>query len=73
MIVDNGERQRLIIPGVFDGLAGVARGRVAFVPNQDRIEPGKAKVGVLNDEAVRLSPRREPVGPFWTSTYEVMK
>lgn len=72
MIIDNGTLHRLLIPGVFTGEVGAVRGVVAFVPNSARIDPAKALVGTLDDQVVRLAPRKDAEGPFWTSTYEVI-
>ena len=72
MIIDNGSQQRLEIDGVFEGIAGVAEGFVSFVPNRFARRPSAAVAGKLNGVPVRLSPQKDPSGPFWTSRFEVI-
>ncbi|MBM3926955.1 MAG: hypothetical protein FJ335_00625 [Sphingomonadales bacterium] len=72
MIVDCGSRLRLDIDGVFSGTAGVADGRVSFVPNRFGKSPAQARAGVLDGVAVTLAPVKDATGPFWTSRYEVL-
>lgn len=71
MIIDNGSQQRLEIDGVFEGMAGVAEGFVSFVPNRGPKAPGDARGGMLNGVPVRLTPTKDPTGPFWTARFEV--
>ncbi len=68
--IDSGSRLRLEIDGVFDGVAGVAGGRVSFVPNRAQKQPGAARAGILDGAPVLLTPVKEAEGPFWTSRYE---
>ena len=55
MIIDNGRQVRLVIDGVFDGMAGLSRGVVAFVPNRSGRGPEEARGGLLDGEPVRLA------------------
>ena len=73
MIVDNGERKRLEIPGVFSGMAGVAGPFVSFIPNRRGKEPEDASGATLEGVPVVLKPVKEASGPFWTSRYEVVE
>lgn len=73
MIIDNGSRQSLAIDGVFEGVAGVAGPFVSFVPNRFARSPAQAVAGVLSGVPVRLAPKKDPAGPFWTSRYEVIE
>ncbi len=70
MKIDNGYRAPLSIDGVFEGLAGVQGGFVSFVPNRSSRRPDEAKGGILNGQAVRIAPKKDPEGPFWTSAWE---
>ncbi|WP_174291012.1 hypothetical protein [Sphingomonas bacterium] len=65
MIIDNGRQVRLVIDGVFDGLAGLSRGKVAFVPNKSGKPPEQAVAGIIDDEPVRLVIAIEGKGPFY--------
>ncbi|MFS0771042.1 hypothetical protein [Sphingomonas sp. 1P08PE] len=73
MIVDNGAQASLLIPGVFLGIAGTARGKLWFVPNQKNADPAAAVVGVLDQQIIRIEPVKDAEGPGWTSRYEVAK
>lgn len=73
MIVDNGSRRRLIIDGVFEGMAGVAGAFVSFIPNRSGRAPGSARAGLLAGVPVLLRPTKDAEGPFWTSRYEVFE
>lgn len=72
MIVDNGTQSRLVIPGVFEGMCGVSRGKLWFVPNSDRLDPARATVGILDEQAIRIQPVKDSNGPGWSARYEVM-
>lgn len=54
MIIENGARLPLQIEGVFDGLCGLVRGVLAFVPNRVGRKPEEALAGVLDGRPVRL-------------------
>lgn len=74
MIVDNGRRARLIIAGIFDGMAGVSRGQVAFVPNRAGAKPEMARGGILDGDPVRLSDvQKAAAGPSYTARYQVIE
>ena len=73
MQIDSGSRLHLVIDGVFDGTAGVAGGRVSFVPNRGQRPPSAARAGILDGKPVLLSPTKEADGPFWTSRYEAVQ
>lgn len=73
MRIDNGERQRLTIAGVFDGLAGVSGSYVSYVPNLRRSNPLSVKGGVLDSKPVLLEPVKDKDGPFWTARFEVVE
>lgn len=73
MIIDNGSRQRLEIAGVFEGVAGVAGAFVSFAPNRFARSPAQAAAGMLAGVPVRLAPKKDPAGPFWTSRFEVIE
>lgn len=72
MIVDCGSRLQLDIEGVFSGMAGVAAGRIAFVPNRHARRPQLARGGVLDGVPVALAPVKDEHGPFWTSRIEAL-
>lgn len=55
MIIDNGSTLPLVIQGVFEGTAGVSRGRVAFTPNRIGRPPLLARGALLDGEPVMLS------------------
>lgn len=54
MSVDNGRRVRLIVDGLFDGMAGEADGVVAFMPNRFSMRPEAARGGLMDDQPVLL-------------------
>lgn len=54
MSIDNGRRVRLIVDGLFDGMAGEAGGIVAFVPNRHATRPESARGGLMDGEPVLL-------------------
>jgi hypothetical protein len=68
--IDNGYRAPLSIAGVFEGAAGVQGRFLAFVPNCSDRRPNDAVAGILNGQPVRISPEKDPTGPFWTSAWE---
>lgn len=68
MTVDNGTRVRLIVAGVFDGVAGMARGRLAFVPNRSGVDPVTVRGGLLDGRPVLLAIKRDRA-PFYSATY----
>lgn len=70
MKIDNGRRGRLVIDGVFDGVAGVARQFVSFIPNRSARSPEEATAGTLDGEPVLLSPAKDPNSSFWVSRFE---
>ena len=72
MNIDKGARETLAIPGVHEGMAGVAGAFVSFVPNLGG-SPASARVGSLAGVPVRLSPTKDAEGPFWTSRFEVIE
>ena len=74
MIIDNGRRARLIIAGVFDGMAGVSRGLVAFIPNRAGNKPEMARGAILDGDPVRLSDvQKAEGGPAYTARYQVIE
>lgn len=72
MIIDNGQRRRLVIDGIFEGMAGVAAGYVSFVPNMGARAPTRGTRGELDGVPIRLAPKKDASGPFYTSRYEVI-
>jgi hypothetical protein len=71
-VIDNGRRSRLIIAGVFDGMAGVVGNRLAFMPNQFDRRPDLARGGLLDGQPIRITPQKDAEGPFWSSRFEVL-
>lgn len=71
--VDNGERLALTISGIFDGVCGVSRGTIAFVPNRTGRNPLQAAGAMLDGSPIRLSEvTRCPDGSF-TARYQAIK
>ena len=68
MKIDNGEWRHLVIDGVFDGMAGLSRGMLAFVPRGGR-KPEEARAGTLDGEPVRLTITRDGEGPAYLATF----
>lgn len=69
-MIDNGYRGHLIIPGVFDGEAGVQGRKVSFKPNRFEKRPHLVRVGALDGKGVILDTTKDEIGPFWTSRFE---
>jgi hypothetical protein len=69
MTIDNGRRRRLVIEGVFDGMAGESAQLLALIPNQRGRRPRLAREAELDGEPVRLSFVGENP-PFVTYRYE---
>lgn len=67
--IDNGARKRLVIEGIFDGIAGVANGYVSFVPNRNTRDPREATGGTLDGKGITLAPVKDPHSDFWLSRY----
>lgn len=55
MSIDNGRRVRLIVDGLFDGMAGESGGVVAFVPNLSAMRPEAARGGIMDGDPVLLT------------------
>ncbi len=72
-IVDNGRRLPLVIENVFDGVAGVAGAFVSFVPAMGVRVPNRTITGLLDGVEVRLTPKKDPSGPFYTARFEVVE
>jgi hypothetical protein len=73
MIINNGERKRLIIAGVFDGICGVSRGLVAFLPNRVGTPPELARGGLLDGDPIMLTEvQRAGEGPSYTARFQVL-
>ncbi len=72
MMIDKGDHVRLVIAGVFDGMAGVSGAYVSYVPNRNGRRPGSAKVGMRDGKPVLLEPVKDADGPFWTARFEVV-
>lgn len=72
MKIDNGRRARLVVPGVFDGDAGVVGNRATFVPNRYGDRPNTVRGGLLDGAPVLLAITKDENGPFWTARYEVI-
>lgn len=68
MRIDNGQRLPLQIDGVFDGMAGVSRGQLAFVPNRAGGKAAAARAGVLASEPVQLLEVSQE-GDLYLATY----
>lgn len=68
MSIDNGRQRRLLIPGVFEGMAGESEGLLALIPNRKGKRPRYARGGELDGEAVTLTFVSEN-GPFATYRY----
>ena len=58
MIIDNGEKVRLVVDGVFAGYAGLSRGTLAFKPNLVGKQVQHIMGGLLNGNPVLL--KRQP-------------
>lgn len=71
-MIDNGRRARLVIEGVFDGLAGVSGDSIAFVPNRAARRPADARGALLDGKPIRIAPRRDITASFWCSRFEVL-
>lgn len=69
-MIRNGRRARLIIDGVFDGIAGVQGDRIAFAPNRIGTHPARARGGLLDGKPVLLTVTKDASGPFWTARFE---
>jgi hypothetical protein len=70
-MIDNGERLRLVIDGVFDGMAGVQGNQLAFMPNRGKKRPHEAKGAILDGKPIFLrTMTKDTVGPFWTARFE---
>ena len=54
MIVDNGKRRRLVVAGMFDGLAGESEGLLSFIPNRTGRRASDIRAGILDGEVVHL-------------------
>lgn len=67
MIIDNGKQVRLVIDCVFDGMAGLSRGKVAFVPNKAQRKPEEAVGGTMDGASVRLVVAIDGKGPFYSA------
>lgn len=68
MSIDNGRQRRLIVPGVFDGIAGESEGLLAFIPDRNGKPARYARLGTLDGEQVALSYVAENK-PFVTFRY----
>lgn len=55
-MIDNGRRVRMVVDGVFDGMAGESRGVIAFIPNRSESRPEAARGGLMDGEPVLLQP-----------------
>jgi hypothetical protein len=71
-MIDNGSRVRLVIAGVFDGIAGRQGNKLAFLPNRAGSRPSAVKGGIMDGVPVRLVTTKDAEGPFWTSRFEVI-
>jgi hypothetical protein len=69
-MINNGERARLVIDGVFEGEAGLQGNQLAFLQNRTGKNPATARGALLNGEPVLIRTQRDPDGPFWLATYE---
>jgi hypothetical protein len=65
MSIDNGRQRHLVIPGVFEGLAGESDGVLAVIPNRKGKRARYARAGELDGAAVTLTFVGEN-GPFAT-------
>ena len=73
MIIDNGERRQLTIQGVFEGLAGVSRGQVAFTPNRIGKPAALARGALLDGEPIALfEVQLAEDGRSYTARYELL-
>lgn len=73
MKIENGDRVRLEIAGVFDGWAGRQGNRVSFLPNRTAARPESVKGGMLDGKPVRLATSVEGAGPFYTARFEAIE
>lgn len=55
MSVDNGTQRRLVIAGVFEGLAGESDGLLAIIPNRKGRRARYIRAGELDGDAVHLT------------------
>jgi hypothetical protein len=72
--IDNGRQRRLVVSGVFDGVAGESNGALAFIPNRAGKRPQDARGGLLDGEPVLLTlvTAPGPKSPFCVVRYRVL-
>lgn len=68
-MIKNGKKKRLVIEGVFDGMAGVQGNTLAFVPNRKGNRPEAVRGGVLDGEPVMLSITKDTTGPLYRARF----
>jgi hypothetical protein len=73
MSIDNGRRGRLVISGVFEGMAGVQGNNLSFLPNRRGSRPEAVRGATLDGKPIRLASIKDQVGPFWTARFEVIE
>lgn len=72
-MIDNGRRAHLVIPGVFDGMAGVQGNKAAFAPNRGGGSPRHVRTGTLDGKPALLNTTKDEFGPFWTTQFQVFE
>jgi hypothetical protein len=55
MTIDNGRQLQVVIPGVFEGLAGESDGVLALIPNRKGKRGRYAREGEVEGQPVRLT------------------
>jgi hypothetical protein len=71
-LIDNGRKVHLVVPGVFEGIAGESDGAVAFKPNMKVRRARQARDGELHGAPVRLIYVGEAAG-YVTFRYEALE
>lgn len=74
-MIDNGIQQTLVIPGVFDGLAGVQGNRVAFLPRNAGRRIAATERAMLGEQFVILTLVSRPTArdPFASFTFRSLE
>lgn len=74
-MIDNGRQRRLVIAGLFDGIAGESDGLLAFIPNRSGKRPQEVRGGLLDDQPISLTlvAAPAPKRPFCSFRYRVLQ
>lgn len=71
MKIDNGQRVRLTIQNVFDGVAGLSRGKLAFKPKLGATSTNGRLGGILDGQLIILMATMDPASGMCVATFEV--